>query len=172
MANTSIQKIKFKGQPTPVTGRELKKGDKLPSFKLTANDLSDLTSDQYKGKTLILSVVPSIDTPTCQLQTKRFNKEAAALGKDVEILTVSMDLPFAQKRWCGTEGIDRVKTASDYKYRAFGEDFGVFWQGPALLARAVFVVDGQANIRHVEYVEEISAEPDYAAALDALKSIK
>ena len=172
MTNKTNKNILFKGNPTPVTGREIKEGDKLPKFKLTGNDLADVTSDQFAGKRLIISVVPSLDTPTCHIQTKHFNQVAESLGADVAILTVSLDLPFAQKRWCGAEGVTRVKTASDYKYHAFGEDFGVFWQGPALLARAVFVADSSGIVRHVEYVQDLSKEPDYDAALAAVKASK
>ncbi|MCB0346047.1 MAG: thiol peroxidase [Bdellovibrionales bacterium] len=169
--NTSNQNIHFKGEKTTVAGRELSVGDKLPAFKLTANDLSDLDSSTFAGKKLIVCSVPSLDTPVCANETKRFNSEAASLGKDVAVLVVSMDLPFAQKRWCGAEGADQVTTASDYKYRSFGEDFGVVWQGPQLLARAVFVADPSGTLKHVEYVGDISQEPDYDAALAALKNI-
>lgn len=170
--NTSNQNIHFKGEKVKVSGRQLSKGDKLPSFKLTANDLSDIDSSAFKGKTLIICSVPSLDTPVCSKETKRMNDELSKLGGGAAILIVSMDLPFAQKRWCGAEGADKVTTASDYKYRSFGEDFGVVWQGPQLLARAVFVVDPSGTIQHVEYVGDISSEPDYDAALNAARSIQ
>lgn len=169
--NTSNQNISFKGEKTAVAGRELSVGDKLPSFKLTANDLSDLESSDFAGKKLIVCSVPSLDTPVCSTETKRFNEEISKLGDDFALLVVSMDLPFAQKRWCGAEGVDKVTTASDYKYRSFGEDFGVVWQGPQLLARAVFVADQSGEIKHVEYVSDIAQEPDYDAAVKAAKNI-
>lgn len=169
--NTSNKNITFKGQKVEVKGRELKFGDSLPTFKLTGNDLSDVTENNYKGKTLIISVVPSLDTPVCSIQTKRFNNEAANLSSNVVILTVSRDVPFAQKRWCGAEGVERVVTASDYKYRTFGDSFGVELPELALLIRAVFVIDSAGKVVHVEYVKEITDEPDYASALQSISSL-
>lgn len=163
--NKSNQKITFQGKPLNVTGREIHEGDQMPAFRLTGGDLSDVTSESFRDKVLILSVVPSLDTSTCALQTRRFNQEAAALGSSVHIITVSMDLPFAQSRWCGAEGVDRLITASDHKYRRFGEDYGVYLPDTALLARAVFVVGQNGKVQHVEYVENLSEEPDYASAL-------
>lgn len=169
--NTSNQKICFKGAPIKVTGRELHIGDTLPQFKVTANDMSDLEQSHFAGKVLILCTVPSVDTPVCAVETRRFNQDATTLSNSIEVLTVSMDLPFAQARWCAAEGITRVRTASDYKYRSLGESFGVVWQDAGLLARAVFVVGKDGKIKHVEYVADITQEPDYTAALAAASRV-
>ena len=145
-------------------------GSEAPHFTLTANDLSDLRCETYHGKILVLSVVPSLDTPVCATQTRTFNQRATQLGSDVTVLTVSMDLPFAQKRFCGAEGIERVVTASDYKHRAFGEAFGVLIKELGLLARAVFVLDRHGKVVHAEYVPEVTREPNYEAALAAVRA--
>lgn len=158
----------FKGSPLTLTGRELHVGDTLPKFKLTGGDMNDVTERDFAGSTLVISVVPSLDTPVCALQTKRFNQEATRLP-GVKILTVSMDLPFAQKRWCGAEGIENLTTASDYKYRRFGEDFGTYIQEWGLLARAVFIADKNGAIQYVQYVPEITDEPLYEDALKKLR---
>ncbi len=163
--------ITFQGKPLTLIGPVLKVGSEAPHFTLTANDLSDLRCDAYHGKILLLSVVPSLDTPVCATQTRTFNQKATQLAKDVTVLTVSMDLPFAQKRFCGTEGIERVITASDYKYRTFGQAFGVLIKELGLLARAVFVLDRKGKVVHTEYVPEITKEPNYDAALSAVKAI-
>jgi len=168
--NKSNKNITFKGNKLTVLGREIKEGDKLPAFKLVNTDMADITNESFKGKTLIVSVVPSLDTPTCSIQTKRFNQEASKLGADIAILTVSLDLPFAQKRWCGAEGVENLTCASDYKYRTFAEAFGVYIQEMGLLARAIFVAAKDGSVKHVEYVASISDEPDYAPALAAAKS--
>jgi thiol peroxidase len=160
--------VTFKGQPMTLVGREVKVGSPARPFTLTANDLSDLSDKTYQGKVLVLSVVPSLDTPLCAVQTRTFNERATALSPDVAILTVSMDLPFAQKRFCGAEGINRVVTASDYKHRVFGEAYGVLIAELGLLTRAVFVIDRKGKVTHAEYVPEISREPSYEAALKAV----
>jgi len=168
--NKSNKNVTFKGNKLTLLGNEIKEGQKAPSFTLVGNDMNDVTADTFKGKTIILSVVPSLDTPTCSIQTKRFNKEAASLSDDIVILTVSLDLPFAQKRWCGAEEVESVVTASDYKYRSFGEAYGAYIKEMGLLARAIFVVGKDGTVKHVEYVPNISDEPDYAPALAAAKS--
>lgn len=162
--------VTMKGKPLTLIGPALAVGSALPDFVLTANDMSDLSSASYKDKVLVLSVVPSLDTGVCALQTRTFNQKASQLSEDVVILTVSMDLPFAQKRFCGAEGIDRVVTASDFKHRSFGPAFGVLIKELGLLARAVFVVDRSGTVRHVEYVSEISQEPSYDATLAAVQA--
>ncbi|MBP7934466.1 MAG: thiol peroxidase [Phycisphaerae bacterium] len=162
--------ITFQGKPLTLIGSVLKVGSEAPHFTLTANDLSDLRCDPYHGKILVLSVVPSLDTPVCATQTRTFNQRATHLAKDVIVLTVSMDLPFAQRRFCGAEGIDRVMTASDYKHRDFGQAFGVLIKELGLLARAVFVLDRKGKVVHAEYVPEITQEPNYDAALAAVKA--
>jgi thiol peroxidase len=165
--NTTNKNITFKGGKLTVTGRELKVGDTLPSFKLVGNDMKDITNEDFKGKKLILVVVPSLDTPVCQIEVKKFNEEASK-RKDIAVLAVSLDLPFAQKRWCGSEGVSNVTSASDYKYRSFGESFGTYIVELGLLARAIFSVNEKGVITHVEYVPEIAQEPEYDAALKAV----
>lgn len=162
--------ITFKGNPLTLIGAALKAGSEAPHFTLTANDLSDLRCEAYHGKVLVISVVPSLDTPVCAMQTRTFNQRATQLSKDVIVLTVSMDLPFAQKRFCGAEGIERVVTASDYKHRTFGPTFGVLIKELGLLARAVFVLDRAGKVVHAEYVGEVTNEPNYDAALAAVKA--
>jgi thioredoxin-dependent peroxiredoxin len=168
--NKSNANITFKGGKITIIGNCLKEGDSLPSFQLTGNDLKDISNESFHGKKLVVSVVPSLDTPVCSLQTKHFNQDAAKLAPDCAILTVSMDLPFAQKRFCAAEGVSNVVTASDYKYRTFGFAYGVFIEELGLLSRAVFVADAAGKIRHVEYVQEVTSEPDYNAALKALSA--
>ncbi len=162
--------ITFKGNPLTLVGSALRAGSEAPHFTLTANDLSDLKCDAYHGKVLVISVVPSLDTPVCATQTRTFNQKATQLSQDVVVLTVSMDLPFAQKRFCGAEGIERVVTASDYKHRSFGPAFGVVIKELGLLTRAVFVIDRKGKVVHAEYVGEVTSEPNYDAALAAVKS--
>lgn len=169
--NKSNQNIKFLGNSVTVRGCELKEGAKLPEFKLVGQDLKDIVNSNFAGKVLVISVVPSLDTPTCSLQTKRFNQEAEKLGGGVAILTVSRDLPFAQARWCGAEGVKSVVTASDYKYRTFGETFGVELPDMGLLARAVFVVGTDGKIEYLEYVPNISEEPEYEPILTKIKEL-
>lgn len=161
--------ITFKGNTMNLKGKPPAEGAACPAFKLTGNDLSDLNSSDYRGKVLVLSVVPSVDTGVCATQTRTFNKEAAGLSRDVVILTVSLDLPFAQKRFCAAEGIDQVVMGSDYKYHEFAEKFGLLINELGLLARAVIVVDKNGTIIHSQVVPEMTHEPDYKAALDAVK---
>lgn len=164
--------ITFKGKDTlHLEGRELKVGDRLPDFVLVGNDMQDLKPEAFAGKALVISAVPSLDTPVCSIETVRFNKMATELTQDVAVLTVSMDLPFAQKRWCGAEGVERVVTGSDYKYRSFGPAFGALIKEWGLLARAVFVADKTGTVRYVEYVPEVSAEPEYDKVLAAVKAL-
>jgi len=161
----------MKGNPVTLRGNIPEEGQQAPDAKLTANDLSETNISSYTGKKLILSVVPSLDTPVCDTQTKRFNEEAGKLGEDVQILTISMDLPFAQKRWCGATGSDKIVTLSDYRYADFGEKYGVLIENIRLLARAVFVITPDGKIVYKQIVPEITEEPDYAAALNAVKSL-
>jgi thioredoxin-dependent peroxiredoxin len=166
-----VPSITLKGNPVTLRGNELKAGDPAPTFILQNTALQDVTLESTSGKTRIIATVPSLDTPTCHAETRRFNEEAAAVG-DVDILVVSMDLPFAQKRWCGAEGIDKVQTLSDHRAAAFGERYGVLISGGPLdrcLCRAIFVVGPDNKIKHVEYVSEIAEHPDYDAALAAAK---
>lgn len=164
--------VTFKGGPMTLVGSgDIKVGDKLPEVKVSKSLVEDVTLSSYKGKKLVLNVIPSIDTGVCQIQTKRFNTEAEKLGEGVVILTVSADLPVAQGRWCGAEGVKNVIMASDYKHREFGEKFGITIKELGLLARAVYVIDKDGVVKHAEIVKEIASEPDYSAALNALNSI-
>ena len=162
--------ITFKGKPLTLVGPEIKVGQSAPPFKVVGKDLADILSDSFRGKVLVLSVAPSLDTPVCAMQTRTFNKEAVSLSDDVAVLSVSLDLPFALARFCGAEGINRVVAASDYKYHAFGESYGVYIRELGLLSRAVFVVDKGGKVTHVEYVPEVTSEPNYASALKAVKA--
>jgi thiol peroxidase len=143
-----------------------------PDFELIANNFSVRTLKDYEGKIKILSVVPSLDTPVCSAQTRRFNQEAANLGEDVIVLTISADLPFAQKRWCGAEGIDRVETLSTYKDMKFSDDYGVHDLDWRVNQRAVFVLDKENHIVHAEYVPVLGQEVNFEAALNAVKQAK
>jgi len=160
--------VTFKGNPITLLGNEVKVGDKAPHFTVLANDLSPVTLEDSKGTVRIISVVPSLDTGVCDQQTRRFNEEAANL-EGVTILTVSVDLPFAQKRWCGAAGIEKVQTLSDHRELSFGEAYGVAIKELRLLTRAVFVIDKNDQVTYVEYVPEATNHPNYEAAIDAAK---
>ena len=160
----------FLGNPVTFTGKQLQIGDKALDFSLTTTDLSKKTLADFEGKKKILSVIPSIDTSICSLQTRRFNQELASLDNTV-VLTVSMDLPFAQKRWCGAEGIENAIMLSDYFDHSFGRDYALLINEWHLLARAVFVLDTDNTIRYVEYVDNINSEPDFEAAIAAAKEL-
>jgi len=163
--------VTLKGNPVTLVGKEVKVGDAAPDVTLLDNDLKAVALSAFRGKVVVLSSVPSLDTPVCDTETRRFNEEAAKLGDGVAVLTISMDLPFAQKRWCGAHGIERVKTLSDHRDAAFGKAYGVLIKELRLLARAVFVVDRQGVIRYTQLVEEITHEPDYDAILDAVRKL-
>ena len=161
--------FQFKGAVTLV-GPELRVGDQAPAFTAVANDLSTVDSSSFAGKVRILSSVPSLDTGVCDTQTRKFNEAAAGLGDEVVVLTISADLPFAQKRWCGNAGVDRVITLSDYRDHAFSKAYGTYIKEWALCSRAVFVVDRNDRIVHVEYVPAAGQEPNYDAALEAARA--
>ena len=163
--------ITFKGNPFTLLGSELKVGDKAPEFSVVDNSLAATTLASYSGKIKVISAVPSLDTPVCDTETRRFNQEAAALPENVVVLTISLDLPFAQKRWCGAAGIDRVTTLSDYQERSFAAAYGVLIKELKLLARAVFIIDANDTISYIQIVPEVTAEPDYTAAIGAIKSL-
>ncbi|MGE4192825.1 MAG: thiol peroxidase [Pseudodesulfovibrio sp.] len=163
--------ITFKGGPLTLIGPEVKVGEVAPDFTVTANDLSPVTMGDVIGKVLIIAAVPSLDTPVCDMETRRFNNEAAALGDDVKVLTISMDLPFAQARWCGAAGIEAVQTLSDHAHASFGENWGVLIKELRLLSRAVFVVGKNGKVEYVQYLKEITEEPDYDAALAVAKEL-
>jgi thiol peroxidase len=163
--------ITFKGNPFTLLGPELKVGDKAPDFTVVDNGLATVTLASSAGSVRIISAVPSLDTPVCDTETRRFNQEAAGLPGDVQVLTVSLDLPFAQKRWCGAAGIDKVVTLSDYRERSFGLAYGVLIKELLLLTRAIFVVDANDTIRYIQIVPEVTSEPDYSAVISAVKEL-
>src|SRR5438128_4791244 len=165
MAEERKGAVTMRGNPMTLVGPELKAGQKAPAFTAVGKGLAPVTLDQFKGKVKIIAAIPSIDTPVCDAETRRFNEEAAKLPGDVQILSVSMDLPFAQARWCGAAGVDKVTTLSDYKDRDFGAKYGVLIKELGLLARAVFVVDKNDNVVYSEYVSEVANHPNYEAAL-------
>jgi len=152
-------------------GTGVKVGEKAPDFKAVDNGMQLATLDSFRGKVKIISSVPSLDTPVCDMETRRFNEEAGKLPDNVVVLTVSMDLPFAQKRWCAAAGVEKVKTLSDYQSRSFGLAYGVVIKELQLLARAVFVADDQDIVRYIEIVPEVTKEPDYDRALNAVKAL-
>jgi len=163
--------VTMKGAPVTLIGNDVKIGESAPDCTLVANDLSDFQLSSLKGKKVILSVVPSLDTAVCDLQTKRFNQEAANLGSEVAIVTISMDLPFAQKRWCGATGSDQIQTVSDHRDAAFGEAYGVLVKGLRILTRAIFVVDAEGVLQYKQIVSEITNEPNYDEVLEAVKKL-
>ena len=161
--------ITLMGNPQTLVGPEIKKGDTAPDFKMVDNSLKPVTLADTKG-VRIFSVVPSLDTPVCDAQTRRFNEEAASMP-NVEIFTISMDLPFAQKRWCGAFGIDKVKMLSDHRDASFGASYGTLIKDARLECRAIFVVDAAGVVQHAEYVDEVVNHPNYDAALAVARSI-
>ena len=163
--------VTMKGSPVTLVGDEIKVGDKAPDCNLTANDLSAASILSFGGKVRIVASVPSLDTAVCDMETRRFNEEAAKLDPNIVILTISMDLPFAQKRWCGAAGIQNVKTLSDYRQAQFGTSYGVLIKEFRLLARAIFVIDKTGVVRYIQIVSELGKEPDYQAAIDAAKKL-
>lgn len=162
--------LTFKGGPLTLLGNKLSVGDPAPAFKLTANDLSPVTLDDSAGKVRLISVVPSLDTGVCDKQTRRFNEEAATIGGHVVILTVSADLPFAQARWCGAAGVDKVQTLSDHYDMNFANAYGVHIKELRLDTRAIFVVDSKGKLAHIEYVPEMTDFPNFDAAIAAAKA--
>lgn len=163
--------ITFQGNPLTLVGDAVSVGQSAPDFTVAANDLSPYALSDDKGKVIVVSVVPSLDTPVCDTQTRKFNEAAADLGDDVVVLTVSMDLPFAQSRWCGAAGVDQVKTVSDYKEADFGRKYGLLIKELHLLARAVLVIDSAGIIRYSQLVSEVTEEPDYSAVIEAVKGL-
>jgi thiol peroxidase len=163
--------ITVKGAPLTLIGEDISIGDTAVDFEVLDGDLSAVKLSAYKDKVCIISSVPSLDTPVCDTMTRRFNEAAVALGDDIVILTISTDLPFAQKRWCGAAGVERVQALSDHRDVAFGQAFGLLIKELRLLARAVFVLDKQGVIRYKEIVSELTEEPNYDAALEAAKKL-
>lgn len=160
--------VTFNGDAVTLQGTEIKVGDKAPQFTVLSNDLQEVTLDDHQGKIKLISVVPSIDTGVCAEQTKRFNEEADKID-NTHILTISMDLPFAQTRWCAANGVKNITTLSDHRDADFGEKYGTLIKELRLLTRAIFVVDSNDTVTYVEYVKEVTDHPDYSKALEAAK---
>ena len=163
--------ITMKGNPLTLIGKELKAGNSAPDVEVLDNNLSPVKLSSFRGKICVISSVPSLDTPVCDMETRRFNQEAGKLSADIQMLTISMDLPFAQKRWCGAAGVDNVVTLSDHRNASFGTAYGVLIKELRLLARSVFVVDREGIIRYIQMVNEISEEPDYDAIMNAVNNL-
>lgn len=162
--------VTFKGHPVTLVGNEVKVGEPAPDFVVIANSLSPRSLKDYSGKTLLISVVPSIDTEVCDLQTRRFNEEASKMGNSVRILTISCDLPFAQARWCGANGVSALETLSDHRDLSFGLSYGLDIKELRLLARAILVINKHGILVYQEVVPEITHEPNYKAALEAVRN--
>ncbi|GIV10108.1 MAG: putative thiol peroxidase [Fimbriimonadales bacterium] len=166
-----VNAVTFLGNPLTLIGKELKSGDPVPDATVIKQDLTPVNIHNYKGKVLLISVVPSLDTSVCSAQTKKFNEAASQLPDSVKVITVSMDLPFAQKRFCGVENIDKIEVLSDHREGAFGQAYGALVKELRILSRAVFVVDPQGIVHYVEYVPEIASHPNYDAALQAVRQL-
>jgi thiol peroxidase len=163
--------ITMQGGPLTLTGSKVEVGQQAPDFDVVNGELSPVKLSAFAGKICIISAVPSLDTSVCDIQTRRFNEEAGKLGDDVSIVTVSMDLPFAQGRWCGAAGVENLEILSDYQQASFGAAFGVLIKELRLLARSIFVIDKEGVIRYIEIVPELTNEPDYQAAINAAKQL-
>ncbi|GAA0600726.1 thiol peroxidase [Virgibacillus siamensis] len=160
--------VTFHQEPVTLLGNEISAGDKAPDFKVLSNDLKEVSLDDYKGKVKLIAAVPSVDTGVCSEETKRFNEEADKLD-NAHVLTISMDLPFAQGRWCAANGVKNLDTLSDHRDADFGEKYGVLIKDMRLLARAVFVIDSNDTVKYAEYVSEVTELPDFDKALQAAK---
>ena len=163
--------VTFKGNPLTLVGAELHVGDEAPDAEVVDNEMSMVKLSNYRDKVCVISAVPSLDTPVCDTETRKFNEKAKEIGSEIIILTISMDLPFAQKRWCGSAGVQNVVTLSDYRSVDFGTKYGVLIKELHLLARTIFVVDKEGVIQYIEVVPEVTDEPDYAAVIDAAKKL-
>jgi thiol peroxidase len=163
--------ITFLGNPLTLLGAEVQVGQKALDFEVLTNDLKKITLKDFAGKIKVVCCVPSLDTPVCDMEAKRFNEEASKFSSDVRVLFISMDLPFAQGRFCQSFKIDKVQTLSDHALASFGDNYGVLIKGLRLLTRAVFILDKNDVVRYVEYVSEITTHPDYEKALKSLKSL-
>ncbi len=163
--------VTFQGNPLNLEGKELRAGDKAPDFTLLTGEMQETKLSDFDGKLKIISVTPSLDTPVCDIQLRRFNEETASLSPDVVVLNVSMDLPFAIARFCAAAGIDKVKVLSDHRNAAFGRDYGLLIRELRLLTRAVVIIDRGNIVRYIEIVPEITKEPDYGLALTELKKL-
>ena len=163
--------VTFQQEPVTLVGQQVKVGDKAPSFSVLSNDLKEVTLEDYEGKVKLISVVPSIDTGVCSLQTKRFNERANEID-NVQVLTLSMDLPFAQTRWAEENNIKHVKMLSDHKLASFGKNYGTLIEELRLLTRSIFVINAQNEVTYVEYVSEVTDHPNYDQAIQAVKECK
>lgn len=163
--------VAFASNPVTLIGDETKVGEKAPEFTLVKQDLSEFKLSETSGKIRLISIVPSLDTGVCSLQTRKFNEDASKI-KDVQIITISMDLPFAQGRFCGANGIENILVASDYKDRAFGEKYGFIMKENMLLARGIVIIDKNDKIRYVEYVPEVTNEVNFEKALEVAKKLE
>jgi thiol peroxidase len=163
--------VTFQGKPLTLLGTQLNTGDPAANFIVTSNDLSQTSFSNFKGKVCIISAVPSLDTPVCDMQTRKFNEQAVQLGQDVVVLTISMDLPFAQARWCGNAGLDNAITLSDHRDASFATAYGLLIKGLRLITRAVIVIDKEGVVQYQQIVPEMTDEPDYQAAIDAAKQL-
>lgn len=163
--------VTMKGGPVILLGDEVKVGQPAPDVELVANDLSTVRLSSFRGKVCVLCSVPSLDTPVCDMETRKFNEKVGEMGADVKVLAISTDLPFAQKRWCGAAGVTCVQALSDHRDAAFGTAYGVLMKGLRLLARAVFVVDRHGVVRYLQLVKEVTQEPDYQAVLNEVKKL-
>jgi thiol peroxidase len=163
--------VSMHGNPLTLIGKELSVGDSAPDLELLDNDLNPIKLSSFQGKVCVISSVPSLDTPVCDMETRRFNEAAGQLGDDVVILTVSVDLPFAQKRWCGAAGVENVVTLSDHRDTVFGTAFGVLIKELRLLGRSIFILDRNGIIRYIQNVKELSEEPNYDAVLEAVQKL-
>jgi thiol peroxidase len=163
--------VTIHGNPLTLIGDELKAGMPAPESELLDNDLKPVKLSSFRGKVVIITSVPSLDTPVCDIETRRFNDEASRFGPDVQVVVISMDLPFAQKRWCGAAGVQNVKTLSDHRQAEFGQAYGVLIKELRLLARAVFIIDSAGTIQYVQLIKEVSSEPDYEEVVQALQRV-
>lgn len=164
--------VTMRGQKLELEGRRPKVGDQAPDFTVIDVGLNEVVFSHLPARTFIISAAPSLDTPVCDAQTRRFSQEAGRLGGDVEILTISMDLPFAQKRWCGAAGVENLRVLSDHREASFGKAYGVLIKHLRLLARAVVIIDKERKIRYIQVVDEVTHEPDYEEALRALSQLR
>ena len=170
MATERTGAATMRGNPLTLLGNEVKVGDQAPDFTVFDNDMKPVSLKDTAGKVRIVASVPSLDTPVCDTEVRRFNEEVTKLP-GVEVLTISMDLPFAQKRWCGAAGVSNVRTLSDYREGSFGNAYGTLIKDLRLNSRAVFVLDKDNTVRHVEYVKEVASQPDYDAAMNAARKL-
>jgi len=164
-------KVSAQSKPITLLGQGVKVGDKAPSFKVVDDKFTPITLDDYQGKAVLISVVPSLDTGVCSIQTKHFNEKVAERFPQIAMLTISADLPFAQKRFCKAENIDKVTTLSDSVWRDFGQNYGLIIKDMGLLTRAVFVLDANHNIVYKQLVADLSTEPDYAPVVNQLEKL-